>query len=268
MGCLFPQAEDLARYWANIRTGVDAITEVPDIPLAVDGLLRRRPEGARPDLRPPRRLPRARSTSRCWTSGSPRTPSRRPTRPSCSASWWPARPSTTPATATGRDVRPRPRQRHPRRHRHARAGDPAGRPARPPDLAARARGGRRRRADRRRRRPAHLRVLRRLAGELVPRPARQRRRRPDRQPARPAAAPTASSTPPAPARSAPSTSRCSSWPPAAATSPSPAGSIRSTTSSCICASARRRPCRRRATRGRSTRRPTARSWARGWASWC
>ena len=30
MGCLFPQAEDLARYWANIRKGVDAITEVPE----------------------------------------------------------------------------------------------------------------------------------------------------------------------------------------------------------------------------------------------
>ena len=30
MGCLFPQADGLARYWANIRTGVDAITEVPE----------------------------------------------------------------------------------------------------------------------------------------------------------------------------------------------------------------------------------------------
>ena len=30
MGCMFPQAEDLARYWANIRNGVDAITEVPE----------------------------------------------------------------------------------------------------------------------------------------------------------------------------------------------------------------------------------------------
>jgi acyl transferase domain-containing protein/acyl carrier protein len=30
MGCLFPLAEDLARYWANIRKGVDAITEVPE----------------------------------------------------------------------------------------------------------------------------------------------------------------------------------------------------------------------------------------------
>jgi len=29
MGCMFPQAEDLARYWANIRRGCDAITEVP-----------------------------------------------------------------------------------------------------------------------------------------------------------------------------------------------------------------------------------------------
>ena len=29
MGCMFPLAEDLARYWANIRKCVDAITEVP-----------------------------------------------------------------------------------------------------------------------------------------------------------------------------------------------------------------------------------------------
>ena len=29
MGCLFPKADGLARYWANIRRGVDAITEVP-----------------------------------------------------------------------------------------------------------------------------------------------------------------------------------------------------------------------------------------------
>jgi acyl transferase domain-containing protein len=30
MGCMFPQAEDLARYWANIKKGIDAITEVPE----------------------------------------------------------------------------------------------------------------------------------------------------------------------------------------------------------------------------------------------
>ena len=30
MGCMFPQAEDLARYWALIRDRVDAITEVPE----------------------------------------------------------------------------------------------------------------------------------------------------------------------------------------------------------------------------------------------
>ena len=30
MGCMFPQAEDLARYWANIRNKLDAITEVPE----------------------------------------------------------------------------------------------------------------------------------------------------------------------------------------------------------------------------------------------
>ena len=29
MGCMFPKADDLASYWANIRRGVDAIAEVP-----------------------------------------------------------------------------------------------------------------------------------------------------------------------------------------------------------------------------------------------
>ena len=29
IGCLFPQAEDRSAYWANIREGVDAITEIP-----------------------------------------------------------------------------------------------------------------------------------------------------------------------------------------------------------------------------------------------
>ncbi len=81
--------------------------------------------------------------------------------------------------------RPQPRLGHPRRHRHAGTGDPARRAARPPDLEAGAEGRRRRgRADRRRGR-AHRRVVRPLAGELLPRPARQRRRRADRQPARP-----------------------------------------------------------------------------------
>ncbi|MBL4686911.1 MAG: hypothetical protein JKY37_20110, partial [Nannocystaceae bacterium] len=29
IGCLFPKAGDLDSYWANLRDGVDAITEVP-----------------------------------------------------------------------------------------------------------------------------------------------------------------------------------------------------------------------------------------------
>ena len=29
MACIFPKAPDLARYWRNLRDGVDAITEVP-----------------------------------------------------------------------------------------------------------------------------------------------------------------------------------------------------------------------------------------------
>jgi polyketide-type polyunsaturated fatty acid synthase PfaA len=30
MGCMFPRAEDVSRYWANIRDRVDAITEIPE----------------------------------------------------------------------------------------------------------------------------------------------------------------------------------------------------------------------------------------------
>src|SRR4051812_47587436 len=30
MSCLFPRAEDLKRYWANIYRGVDAIREIPE----------------------------------------------------------------------------------------------------------------------------------------------------------------------------------------------------------------------------------------------
>src|SRR5581483_2873701 len=30
MSCMFPGAEDLSRYWSNIRNRVDAITDVPE----------------------------------------------------------------------------------------------------------------------------------------------------------------------------------------------------------------------------------------------
>ena len=106
-----------------------------------------------------------------------------------------ARPGRRPAGARRRRLRrtgPRPfdrdrDQRDPRRHRHAGAGHPARRPARPPDLAAGAAATPASptttaddvvAADRRL-------ATSPLAGELVPRPARQRRRRADRQPARP-----------------------------------------------------------------------------------
>ncbi|HOX23171.1 MAG TPA: beta-ketoacyl synthase N-terminal-like domain-containing protein, partial [Elusimicrobiales bacterium] len=29
IGCIFPKAEHLRRFWANIKNGVDAITEIP-----------------------------------------------------------------------------------------------------------------------------------------------------------------------------------------------------------------------------------------------
>ena len=185
MGCLFPQAEDLARYWANIRTGVDAITDVPET-----------------HWRP--------------TTTSTATP-RPPTGPTPAGAG-----SSTPVDFPPLDFGIAPNSH--RGHRHHPAPRPAGRPPRPRGrrlrrwsarfdrdrvsvilgvtgtlelvipLGARLghpiwrralQVGRRRRRDRRGRRPPDRRLLRRLAGELVPRPARQRRRRPDRQPPRP-----------------------------------------------------------------------------------
>ena len=148
--------------------------------------------------------------------------------------------------------------------------DPARRPARPPAAG----GGRMKDAGvaddagRRRRRP-HRRRLRRLAGELAS-PACSATSSPAGSPTGSTwAAPTASSTPPAPAR-------CRAVHLAGAGTADRPGrrrrhrrrATRSTTSSCTCASARRRPCRRRATRSRSTPTATAPSSARGWASSC
>jgi len=36
MGCMFPGAPDLATYWANVRDGIDAITEIPSTHFDVD----------------------------------------------------------------------------------------------------------------------------------------------------------------------------------------------------------------------------------------
>ena len=30
IGCMFPQANDVTDYWANIREGIDSITDVPE----------------------------------------------------------------------------------------------------------------------------------------------------------------------------------------------------------------------------------------------
>ncbi len=59
MGCLFPGAGDLARYWANIRDRRDAIAEVPETHRARRRLLRPRSQGPRPDVCPPGRVPGA-----------------------------------------------------------------------------------------------------------------------------------------------------------------------------------------------------------------
>ena len=85
---MFPQAEDLARYWANIRKGVDAITEVPESHWRVADYFDNDPKA------PDRTYAIAavfsrRSISPRSSSASPPIRSRRPTPPSCSASWSP-----------------------------------------------------------------------------------------------------------------------------------------------------------------------------------
>ena len=84
-------------------TGVDAITDVPDTHWRPEDYFD--PDPKAPDRTYARRgrVPRPRSISRRSISGSPPTTSKPPTPPSCSACWSPARPSTTPATATDRD---------------------------------------------------------------------------------------------------------------------------------------------------------------------
>ena len=249
----FPRRPTSREYWANIKNGVDAITDVP--PTHWQPTTTSTPTPRRPIASTPRAAASSiPSLSTPPSSASLPTTSKPPTRRSCSAWSPPSRRSRTPATATG----PRAFDRKPRQRASSAS------PARWSWSSRWAPGS----AIRIWRRAlqeagvaddvaedvvaAHRRFLRRLAGELLPRPARQRRRRAASPTASTSAAPTASSMPPAPARSAPSTWPPWSWQPAGPTWCSPAASTRSTTSSCTCASARRRPCRRRATPGRST----------------
>jgi acyl transferase domain-containing protein/NADP-dependent 3-hydroxy acid dehydrogenase YdfG len=46
MGCMFPQADELARYWANITKGIDAITDVPDSHWRADDYFDQDPKAA------------------------------------------------------------------------------------------------------------------------------------------------------------------------------------------------------------------------------
>ena len=187
MGCLFPRAEDLARYWANIRDRRRRDHRRARDPLAGRRLFRRRPEGPRPHLRPPRAVSstpvdfpplefgiapnaiEATDTTQLLgllvarraleDAGYGAEPRRSTATGSASSSASPARSSWSSPWAPGSAIR---------------SGGGRSQAAGVDDATAEDVV----RADRR--------VLRRLAGELVPRPARQRRRRPDRQPPRPA----------------------------------------------------------------------------------
>ena len=94
MGCMFPQAEDLARLLGQYSQRHRRDHRGARIPLASLGLFRQRPQGSRPDLRPsrrfshPGRFPPARVRDRPqFGRGDRHDPVARP-------AWWPARPWT------------------------------------------------------------------------------------------------------------------------------------------------------------------------------
>ena len=180
---MFPQAEDLARYWANIRNCVDAITDVPESHWKLADYYDRDPQA--PDRTYAHR-------------GGFLTPVDFPLLD------FGISPHSIDATDTTQllgllvaraalDDAGYPFDGELDRDRVSvilgvtgtlELVIPLGARLRTSHLAERAKAGGGRRAHLRRRRPAHRLVLRRLAGELVPRPPRQRRRRPDRQPPR------------------------------------------------------------------------------------
>ena len=184
MGCLFPMADDLARFWSNIRGRLDAITEVPpthwrpedywdEDPKAADRTYARRGGFLTPvdfpllDFGIAPHTVEATDTTQLLGLLVAR-------QALIDAGYGPDRDFERDrvsvilgVTGTLELVIPLgARLGHPiwrRALREAGVDD----------------------ADGRGRRPADRRVLRRLAGELVPRPAGQRGRRPDRQPAGP-----------------------------------------------------------------------------------
>ena len=153
IGCLFPEADSVESYWANLKNGVDAISDVPPTHWRPEDYFDADPK--KPDhtyatrggfLSPvdfpaldfgiaPNVLEATDTTQLLGLS----PPSRR---------------STRPVTAAGRELRPQPGQRHPGRDRNAGTGHSAGGPARPSAVEAGPQGSRRRRCGGRRGRAA------------------------------------------------------------------------------------------------------------------
>ena len=99
MDCMFPKAADLTAFWHLLRTGLDAVGEVPDTHW-VGRLLGRRQGLSGPHLRTPWGLPRPYDFDPT-EFGIPPTFSRPPTPRSCSASWWLAGPWLMQAARLG-----------------------------------------------------------------------------------------------------------------------------------------------------------------------
>ena len=91
-------ADDLARFWSNIRGKLDAITDIPSTHWRPDDYYTQTPRRKIAPT-PAAAGSSARLISPCSSSGSPPTPSRPPTPPSFWVFWSPARPA-------GRRLRP------------------------------------------------------------------------------------------------------------------------------------------------------------------
>ena len=262
IGCLFPRADDLGAYWANLKAGVDAVTAMPATHWRPDDYLDADPKAPDMHLRRPRRLPRpgalpaARIRHRPQQPRSDRhvaapRPRRRQAGPRSTPAYWRLGASTAPrisvilgVTGTLELVIPLgARLGHP----HLAQGvDEAGvEPRRPTTWSSASATSTS--AWQENSFPGLLGnvVAGRIANRLDLRRHQLRRRCGLRQ--------FAERRPPGGDGVADGPGRRGA---------SPAASTRSTTSSCTCASARRRRCRRRATPGRSTRPATAPSSAK------
>ena len=135
MSCLFPGASGLQEYWANVRDGFDAITDVPASHWSVGDYFDADPKA--PDMTYGRRggFLDAVDFDPMGFGISPRD--LEATDSTQLLGMYVAREALRDAELRGRrpGFRPRTHERDPRCERNTSSGDPFGSPPRPPDLA-------------------------------------------------------------------------------------------------------------------------------------